>query len=70
MRPRSFASLVSQDDGDADGSDDNRRMSCTTLGLVLVAELLHALWNVVAKRTGGDARSALIAGGVGALALE
>ena len=36
-------------------------MSATALGLVLVAALLHALWNVVAKRTGGDARFALIA---------
>ena len=37
------------------------RMSATALGLVLFAALLHALWNVVAKRTGGDARFALIA---------
>jgi len=36
-------------------------MSATALGLVLVAALLHALWNVVAKKTGGDARFALIA---------
>ena len=36
-------------------------MSATALGLVSVAALLHALWNVVAKRTGGDARFALIA---------
>jgi drug/metabolite transporter (DMT)-like permease len=36
-------------------------MSATALGLVLFAALLHALWNVVAKRTGGDARFALIA---------
>ena len=36
-------------------------MSATALGLVLVAALLHALWNVFAKRTGGDARFALIA---------
>ena len=36
------------------------RMSATALGLVLFAALLHALWNVVAKRTGGDARFALI----------
>ena len=36
-------------------------MSATALGLVLIAALLHALWNVVAKRTGGDARFALIA---------
>jgi drug/metabolite transporter (DMT)-like permease len=35
-------------------------MSATALGLVLFAALLHALWNVVAKRTGGDARFALI----------
>ena len=36
-------------------------MSATALGLVLFAALLHAFWNVVAKRTGGDARFALIA---------
>jgi drug/metabolite transporter (DMT)-like permease len=36
-------------------------MSATALGLVLFAALLHAYWNVVAKRTGGDARFALIA---------
>jgi drug/metabolite transporter (DMT)-like permease len=36
-------------------------MSATALGLVIVAALLHALWNVVAKRTGGDARFALMA---------
>jgi len=41
-------------------------MSATTLGLVLFAALLHALWNVVARRTGGDA---CIAAGVDALAL-
>src|SRR5204862_149839 len=35
-------------------------MSVTALGLVLFAALLHALWNVVAKRTGGDARFALM----------
>lgn len=31
-------------------------MSTFALGLVLVAALLHALWNVVAKRAGGDSR--------------
>ena len=36
-------------------------MSATALALVLAAALLHALWNVVAKKTGGDARFALIA---------
>ena len=36
-------------------------MSATALGLVLFAALLHAYWNVVAKRTGGDARFAFIA---------
>ena len=36
-------------------------MSIAALGLVLVAALLHACWNVVAKKTGGDARFALIA---------
>jgi drug/metabolite transporter (DMT)-like permease len=36
-------------------------MSATALGLVIVAAFLHAFWNVVAKKTGGDARFALIA---------
>jgi drug/metabolite transporter (DMT)-like permease len=31
-------------------------MSLLALGLVVVAALLHALWNVVAKKAGGDAR--------------
>lgn len=35
-------------------------MSATALALVLVAALMHALWNVVAKKSGGDARFALI----------
>jgi drug/metabolite transporter (DMT)-like permease len=36
-------------------------MSAAALALVFAAALLHALWNVVAKRTGGDARFALVA---------
>jgi drug/metabolite transporter (DMT)-like permease len=36
-------------------------MSVAALGLVLVAALLHACWNVVAKRSGGDARFAFLA---------
>jgi len=36
-------------------------MSAAALALVFAAALMHALWNVVAKRTGGDARFALIA---------
>ena len=36
-------------------------MTAAALALVLAAALLHAIWNVVAKRTGGDARFALIA---------
>ena len=36
-------------------------MSAAALALVLAAALLHALWNVVAKKTGGDARFALMA---------
>ena len=35
-------------------------MSASALALVLVAALMHALWNVVAKKSGGDARFALI----------
>lgn len=35
-------------------------MSSAALALVLVAALMHALWNVVAKKSGGDTRFALI----------
>lgn len=35
-------------------------MSAPALALVLVAALLHALWNVVAKKAGGDGRFALL----------
>lgn len=35
-------------------------MPLSALALVLAAALLHALWNIVAKRTGGDHRFALI----------
>jgi drug/metabolite transporter (DMT)-like permease len=36
-------------------------MSAAALALVFAAALLHASWNVVAKKTGGDARFALMA---------
>jgi len=36
-------------------------MPLTALALVLAAALLHALWNIVAKHSGGDQRFALIA---------
>ena len=36
-------------------------MPAAALALVIAAALMHALWNVVAKKTGGDARFALIA---------
>ncbi len=35
-------------------------MSATALGLVVLAALLHAAWNIVAKKAGGDDRFALI----------
>lgn len=35
-------------------------MPLTALALVLAAALLHALWNIVAKRAGGDSRFALV----------
>jgi drug/metabolite transporter (DMT)-like permease len=35
-------------------------MSAAALALVLVAALLHALWNVVAKKAGGDGRFSLL----------
>jgi drug/metabolite transporter (DMT)-like permease len=36
-------------------------MSAAALALVFCAAFLHAVWNVVAKKTGGDARFALMA---------
>jgi len=38
-----------------------RPMSLTALGLVLLAALLHAVWNLAAKKAGGDHRFAFIA---------
>lgn len=35
-------------------------MSTTALALVLAAAVLHALWNIVAKKAGGDQRFALV----------
>ena len=35
-------------------------MSLTALALVLLAGVLHATWNIVAKRAGGDSRFALV----------
>ncbi|MFT3664465.1 EamA family transporter [Piscinibacter sp.] len=35
-------------------------MPLSALALVLAAALLHALWNIVAKRAGGDSRFALV----------
>jgi drug/metabolite transporter (DMT)-like permease len=35
-------------------------MPSTALALVLLAALLHALWNIAAKRAGGDSRFALV----------
>jgi hypothetical protein len=35
-------------------------VSSLALGLVLVAALIHALWNYVAKQSGGDVRFALL----------
>ncbi len=35
-------------------------MSLFALSLVLVAALLHAVWNVVAKKAGGDSRFVLL----------
>jgi len=39
---------------------DNLPMPFTALGLVLAAALLHAVWNVVAKKAGGNHHFALI----------
>jgi drug/metabolite transporter (DMT)-like permease len=35
-------------------------MSLTALALVLLAAVLHAVWNIAAKRAGGDSRFALV----------
>ena len=35
-------------------------MSLTALALVLLAAVFHAIWNIVAKRAGGDSRFALL----------
>ena len=40
-------------------------MSTTTFLIVLLAGLLHALWNIVAKKAGGDVRFACFSAGVG-----
>ena len=37
-------------------------MSAFAFGLVISAALLHAIWNIAAKRSGGDDRFALMAG--------
>ena len=39
-------------------------MSATAFSLVLLAGLIHALWNIVAKKAGGDARFACFTAGV------
>ena len=40
-------------------------MSASTFFIVLLAGLLHALWNIVAKKAGGDVRFACFAAGIG-----
>lgn len=40
-------------------------MSAATFFIVLLAGLLHALWNIVAKKAGGDVRFACFAAGIG-----
>jgi drug/metabolite transporter (DMT)-like permease len=39
-------------------------LSATALSIVLLAGLLHALWNILAKKAGGDARFACFTAGV------
>jgi drug/metabolite transporter (DMT)-like permease len=39
-------------------------LSATAFSLVLLAGLIHALWNIVAKKAGGDARFACFTAGV------
>ncbi len=40
-------------------------MSTTAFSLVLLAGLIHALWNIAAKKAGGDARFACFTAGIG-----
>ena len=42
-------------------------MSANALSIVLLAGLLHALWNILAKKAGGDARFACFAAVTGAV---
>ena len=42
-------------------------MPPSALALVLAAALLHALWNIAAKRAGGDHRFVLLSSGLMAL---
>ena len=42
------------------GAGQNRPMPLSALALVLLAAVLHASWNIVAKRAGGDQRFSLI----------
>ena len=42
-------------------ADNRRRMPATAVALVIAAALLHATWNIAAKKAGGDDRFALIA---------
>lgn len=37
-------------------------MSATALALVIAAALLHSMWNIAAKKAGGDGRFALVCG--------
>ena len=39
-------------------SNKEQRMSLTAFGLIILAGLIHAGWNIVAKRAGGDSRFA------------
>jgi drug/metabolite transporter (DMT)-like permease len=49
--------------------DDDRRMTATALGLILVAAVLHALWNLLAKQAGGGPAFVWIYGTTSALLL-
>jgi drug/metabolite transporter (DMT)-like permease len=44
-------------------------MAATSLGLVLLAALLHAWWNLLAKRTGGNASLVWLYGTISAIVL-
>src|SRR3954466_4761273 len=42
-------------------------MPASSLALVILAGFVHAIWNIAAKKAGGDVRFATFTGGLGAV---